>query len=104
MALYVCSKCGKEFNQKSHYKQHNNRKYPCIKENNLKRMVEDLIKKYFIKNNIICNPNPDFSEEDINENDTNEENNEINNTNEENNTNNKSSTISTKSKVTINFS
>ena len=93
MALYVCSKCGKEFNQKSHYKQHNNRKYPCIKENNLKRMVEDLIKKYFKNNNIVCNPNPDSSEE----------NNETSNTtNEENNET--SNTINNKSKITINFS
>jgi|SaaInlV_165m_DNA_2_1040747.scaffolds.fasta_scaffold293858_1 hypothetical protein len=44
MTKYICDKCGKEFSQKSHYNQHQNRKYPCIQESNLKNLIENILK------------------------------------------------------------
>ena len=31
MVNYICSKCGKVFKQKGHYKAHINKKFPCDK-------------------------------------------------------------------------
>lgn len=42
---YTCPKCGKEFSQKSHYDKHQKRKNPCIHEDNLRRMVEEIVKQ-----------------------------------------------------------
>ena len=36
MVKYTCKKCGKEFNQKSHYESHNRRKKSC--ENNVNKI------------------------------------------------------------------
>ena len=38
MGKYVCSRCGKEFKQKSHYESHQNRKKMC--ENILGKIKE----------------------------------------------------------------
>ena len=43
MTAFSCSKCGKEFAQKSHYNQHLKRKTPCISDNKLKEMIVKLI-------------------------------------------------------------
>lgn len=40
---YTCPKCGKEFSQKSHYDKHQKRKNPCIHEDNLRKIVEEII-------------------------------------------------------------
>jgi hypothetical protein len=37
-------KCGKEFNSKSHYTQHQKRKTPCVINNNESKIEEKLIK------------------------------------------------------------
>jgi len=42
MSKISCEKCGKEFNSKSHYTQHQKRKTPCNNESNT---VEDKITK-----------------------------------------------------------
>ena len=36
MGKYNCEKCGKEFNQKSHYTTHTNKKNPCVVESKIK--------------------------------------------------------------------
>ena len=36
MNEYICDKCGKSFSQKCHYDNHNNKKYPCITNEQLK--------------------------------------------------------------------
>lgn len=43
MGKYICEKCGKEFNQKSHYDSHLNRKNPCISESKIKEIVDKTI-------------------------------------------------------------
>ena len=48
MVNYCCSKCGKTFGQKSHYKAHMKRKNPCDKgvsliQNIVDKTVEDKI-------------------------------------------------------------
>ena len=45
MVKYSCEKCGREFKQKSHYKKHQKRKTPCVKEDNLKEMVNKLVEE-----------------------------------------------------------
>lgn len=39
MGKHTCEKCGKEFNQKSHYITHLNKKNPCVFENKLKEII-----------------------------------------------------------------
>ena len=38
MGKYSCDKCGKEFNQKSHYTSHINKKNPCVLESKIKEI------------------------------------------------------------------
>lgn len=40
MVNYVCEKCGKEFDQKSHYEKHKNKKNPCVNETKLEEIIE----------------------------------------------------------------
>jgi len=40
MSKYNCEKCGKEFNQKIHYKTHINKENPCIVESKIKEMID----------------------------------------------------------------
>ena len=37
----TCEKCGKEFNSKSHYTQHQKRKTPCVNENKIKGSLKE---------------------------------------------------------------
>lgn len=39
MVIYNCEKCGKQFSQKGHYKNHINKKLPCINETKLKEII-----------------------------------------------------------------
>ena len=56
MGKYKCEKCGKEFNQKSHYITHTNKTNPCIIESKIKEMIDD-IKLIEIKNSEIVYDN-----------------------------------------------
>ena len=49
MGKYSCEKCGKEFNQKSHYTAHANKKTPCITENKIKELITDAVKEKLIE-------------------------------------------------------
>ena len=44
MGKYNCEKCGKEFNQKSHYTTHINKKNPCVNEIKIKEMIDNAVK------------------------------------------------------------
>ena len=61
MGKYSCEKCGKEFNQKSHYTTHINKKNPCVVESKIKEMIHNAVKeklneiKKTIPNEIINN-------------------------------------------------
>ena len=44
--IYKCPKCSKTFSQKSNYNVHINRKFSCIKENNIIIPSEDIILKF----------------------------------------------------------
>jgi DNA adenine methylase len=63
MGKYNCEKCGKEFNQKSHYTMHINKKNPCVVESKIKEMIDNAvnqklieIKKTIFSNEVINNP------------------------------------------------
>ncbi len=43
MSKYNCEKCGKEFNQKSHYTTHCNKKNPCVVEGKIKEMIDNAV-------------------------------------------------------------
>lgn len=49
MGKYNCEKCGKEFNQKSHYIAHANRKNPCVVETKIKEMIDNAVKEKLIE-------------------------------------------------------
>jgi DNA adenine methylase len=49
MGKYACEKCGKEFNQKSHYTTHCNKKNPCVVESKLKELVNKAVKEKLIE-------------------------------------------------------
>jgi uncharacterized C2H2 Zn-finger protein len=49
MGKYNCEKCGKEFNQKSHYTTHINKKNPCVVESKIKEMIENAVKEKLIE-------------------------------------------------------
>ena len=49
MGKYTCEKCGKEFNQKSHYTAHTNKKNPCITESKIKELITDAVKEKLIE-------------------------------------------------------
>lgn len=40
-----CEKCGKEFKTRSHYKQHQSRKTPCVHETILKKIIEKSVEE-----------------------------------------------------------
>jgi len=52
MKLYECEKCKKIFNQKSGYDNHLARKYPCIKEVEVKNYCSNCDKLYSTKHNL----------------------------------------------------
>ena len=49
MGKYNCEKCGKEFNQKSHYTTHVNKKNPCVVESKIKEMIDNAVKSKLIE-------------------------------------------------------
>jgi len=49
MGKYNCDKCGKEFNQKSHYTTHANKKNPCVMESKIKEMIDNAVKEKLIE-------------------------------------------------------
>ena len=49
MGKYSCEKCGKEFNQKSHYTTHINKKNPCVVESKIKEMIDIAVKEKLIE-------------------------------------------------------
>jgi len=53
MGKYNCEKCGKEFNQKSHYTTHINKKNPCVVESKIKEMIDNAVKEKLIEINNI---------------------------------------------------
>lgn len=53
MGKYSCEKCGKEFNQKSHYTVHMNKKNPCIVESKIKELIDNALNEKLIELEII---------------------------------------------------
>jgi len=49
MGKYNCEKCGKEFNQKSHYTTHTSKKNPCVVESKIKEMIDNAVKEKLIE-------------------------------------------------------
>ena len=49
MGKYNCEKCGKEFNQKSHYTTHINKKNPCVVESKIKELIDNAVKEKLIE-------------------------------------------------------
>lgn len=49
MGKYTCEKCGKEFNQKSHYTTHLNKKNPCVVESKIKEMIETAVQEKLVE-------------------------------------------------------
>ena len=49
MGKYNCEKFGKEFNQKSHYTTHVNKKNPCVVESKIKEMIDNAVKEKLIE-------------------------------------------------------
>ncbi len=49
MGKYNCEKCGKEFNQKSHYTTHINKKKPCVLESKIKEIMDNEVKEKLIE-------------------------------------------------------
>lgn len=49
MGKYNCKKCGKEFNQKSHYTTHINKKNQCVDESKIKEMIDNAVKEKLIE-------------------------------------------------------
>ena len=49
MGKYNCEKCGKEFNQKSHYTTHTNKKNSCVVESKIKEMIANAVKEKLIE-------------------------------------------------------
>jgi DNA (cytosine-5)-methyltransferase 1 len=43
MVDYTCEKCGKDFQQKSHYSKHMSRKNPCVSENKIKDLIDKAV-------------------------------------------------------------
>ncbi|NCA22184.1 MAG: class I SAM-dependent methyltransferase [Crocinitomicaceae bacterium] len=45
MTKIICEKCGKEFNCKSYYNQHQKRKTPCVNDSKIKGLVNELVEE-----------------------------------------------------------
>ena len=52
MSKISCEKCGKEFNSKSHYTQHQKRKNPCVNESKIKELIDKSVEEKLSKLNI----------------------------------------------------
>ena len=49
MPKISCEKCGKEFNNKSNYTQHQKRKTPCVNESKIKEIIDKSVEEKLIK-------------------------------------------------------
>jgi len=49
ISCFTCEKCGKEFNSKSHYTQHQKRKTPCIVDSKIKEMIDKSVEEKLTK-------------------------------------------------------
>jgi DNA adenine methylase len=49
MGKYTCEKCGKTFNQKSHYTAHMNKKNPCVVDSKIKEMIDTAVKEKLVE-------------------------------------------------------
>ena len=49
MTKISCEKCGKEFNSKSHYTQHQKRKTPCVNESKIKELIDKTVEEKLTK-------------------------------------------------------
>jgi len=49
MSKNSCEKCGKEFNSKSHYTQHQKRKTPCVNESKVKELINKTVEEKLTK-------------------------------------------------------
>jgi SAM-dependent methyltransferase len=56
MSKNSCEKCGKEFNSKSHYTQHQKRKMPCISESKIKELIDKSVEEKLTKLNVVPFP------------------------------------------------
>lgn len=52
MTKNSCDKCGKEFNSKSHYTQHQKRKTPCVNENKIKEYIDKSVEEKLTELNV----------------------------------------------------
>ena len=52
MTKNSCEKCGKEFNSKSNYTQHQKRKTPCVNESKIKELIDKSVEEKLIKLNV----------------------------------------------------
>jgi len=52
MTKISCEKCGKEFNSKSHYTQHQKRKNPCVNEIKIKELINKTVEEKLTKLNV----------------------------------------------------
>jgi len=51
MGKYECEKCGKTFNQKSHYTTHKNKKNPCVAESKIKELIDNAVQAKMVEIN-----------------------------------------------------
>jgi len=49
MVKYSCEKCGKAFNQKSHYTTHVSKKNPCVFDSKIKELIDVAIKEKIVE-------------------------------------------------------
>lgn len=56
MSKNSCEKCGKEFNSKSHYTQHQKRKMPCVSESKIKELIDRSVEEKLTKLNVVPLP------------------------------------------------
>jgi len=61
MTTFSCEKCGKEFNSKSNYTQHQKRKTPCVNESKIKELIDKSVEEKLQK----LNATKDSSTENI---------------------------------------
>jgi len=52
MSKVSCERCGREFNSKSHYTQHQKRKIPCVHESKIKELIDKSVEEKLSKLNI----------------------------------------------------
>jgi SAM-dependent methyltransferase len=52
MTKISCEKCGKEFNNKSHYTQHTKRKTPCVNDSKIKELIDKSVEEKLTKLNL----------------------------------------------------